>query len=96
MRLATQSSKPSSRTAEHFRAHVKDWEHLRRVIAKRILVAHGGTSVPGSFIQTLRMMGVATGWTECFPLVLRESALVVERIERAQSLFPWRSGARLR
>jgi hypothetical protein len=36
------------------------------------------------------MVDVATGWTECFPLVVREAALVVEAIERAQSLFPWR------
>jgi hypothetical protein len=29
------------------------------------MVAHGGTSVAGSFIQTLTMVDVATGWTEC-------------------------------
>jgi hypothetical protein len=54
------------------------------------LVAHGGTSVSGAFIQTLTMVDVATGWTECFPLIVREAALVVEALERAQSLFPWR------
>jgi hypothetical protein len=26
-------------------------------------VAHGGTSVAGSFIQTMTMVDVATGWT---------------------------------
>ena len=31
----------------------------------------------GSFIQTLTMVDVATGWTECMPLVTRESGLVV-------------------
>jgi len=35
------------------------------------------------------MVDVATGWTECLPLVTRESGLVVEAMERAQSLFPW-------
>ena len=53
------------------------------------MVAHGGTSVAGSFIQTLTMVDVATGWTECLPLVTREGSLVVEAIKRAQSLFPW-------
>ena len=43
----------------------------------------------GSFIQTLTMVDVATGWTECLPLVTRESGLVVEAMSRAQSLFPW-------
>jgi len=45
--------------------------------------------VAGSFIQTLTMVDVATGWTECLPLVTRESGLVVEAMARAQSLFPW-------
>jgi hypothetical protein len=53
------------------------------------MVDHGGTSVAGSFIQTLTMVGVATGWTECMPLVTRESGLVVQAMERAQNLFPW-------
>ena len=53
------------------------------------MVAHGGTSVAGSFIQTLTMVDVATGWTECLPLVTRDGRLVVEAIKRAQSLFPW-------
>ena len=53
------------------------------------MAAHGGTSVAGSFIQTLTMVDVATGWTECLPLVTREGSLVVEAIKRAQSLFPW-------
>ena len=53
------------------------------------MVAHGGTSVAGSFIQTLTMTDIATGWTECMPLVAREGSLVVEAMTRAQSLFPW-------
>jgi hypothetical protein len=52
-------------------------------------VAHSGTSVAGSFIQTLTVVDVATGWTECMPLVTHESGLVVRAMERAQSLFPW-------
>jgi hypothetical protein len=43
----------------------------------------------GGFIQTLTMVDVATGWTGCFPLIVRETVLVVEPMERAQSLFPW-------
>ncbi len=53
------------------------------------MVAHGGTSVAGSFIQTLTMTDIATGWTECLPLVARDGSLVVDAMTRAQSLFPW-------
>jgi hypothetical protein len=52
-------------------------------------VAHGGTSVAGSFIQTLTMVDIAMGWTECLPLVARDGSLVVEAMTRAQGLFPW-------
>lgn len=53
------------------------------------LVSHGGTSVAGTFIQTLTMVDVATGWTKCLPLLTRDGALVVAAMQRAQSLFPW-------
>src|SRR3954467_14857964 len=66
-----------------------DWNNPVPGFCEVDMVAHGGTSVAGSFIQTLTMVDVATGWTECLPLVTRESGLVVEAMERAQSLFPW-------
>ena len=66
-----------------------DWQDPPPGFCEIDMVAHGGTSVAGSFIQTLTMVDVATGWTECLPLVTREGNLVVEAIKRAQSLFPW-------
>ncbi|MET4375029.1 hypothetical protein ABIA99_007762 [Bradyrhizobium sp. LB12.1] len=66
-----------------------DWNSPPPGFCEVDMVAHGGTSVAGSFIQTLTMVDVATGWTECLPLLTREGSLVVEAINRAQSLFPW-------
>jgi hypothetical protein len=66
-----------------------DWKDPAPGFCEVDMVAHGGTSVAGSFIQTLTMVDVATGWTECLPLVTRDGSLVVEAIKRAQSLFPW-------
>ncbi len=66
-----------------------DWHDPPPGFCEIDMVAHGGTSVAGSFIQTLTMVDVATGWTECLPLVTREGGLVVEAMVRAQSLFPW-------
>jgi hypothetical protein len=66
-----------------------DWKDPAPGFCEVDMVAHGGTSVAGSFIQTLTMVDIATGWTECLPLVNRDGSLVVEAIERAQSLFPW-------
>lgn len=66
-----------------------DWHDPPPGFCEVDMVAHGGTSVAGSFIQTLTMVDVATGWTECMPLVTRESGLVVRAMECAQNLFPW-------
>jgi hypothetical protein len=66
-----------------------DWKDPPPGFCEVDLVAHGGTSVAGSFIQTLTMVDVATGWTECLPLVARDGGLVVEAMKRAQSLLPW-------
>jgi len=66
-----------------------DWKGPPPGLCEVDMVAHGGTSVAGSFIQTLTMVDVATGWTECLPLVTRDGSLVVEALKRAQSLFPW-------
>lgn len=66
-----------------------DWNSPVPGFCEVDMVAHGGTSVAGSFIQTLTMVDVATGWTECLPLLTREGSLVVEAINRAQGLFPW-------
>ena len=57
-----------------------DWHDPPPGFCEVDMVAHGGTSVAGSFIQTLTMVDVATGWTECMPLLTRESGLVVRAI----------------
>jgi hypothetical protein len=64
-----------------------DWGNPPPGFCEIDMVAHGGTSVAGSFIQTLTMVDIATGWTECLPLVARDGSLVVEAMTRAQSLF---------
>jgi hypothetical protein len=66
-----------------------DWNSPPPGYCEVDMVAHGGTSVAGSFIQTLTMVDVATGWTECLPLVTRDGSLVVEAMRHVQSLFPW-------
>jgi hypothetical protein len=66
-----------------------DWKDPAPGFCEVDMVAHGGTSTVGSFIQTLTMVDVATGWTECLPLVNRDGSLVTEAIQHSQSLFPW-------
>ncbi len=66
-----------------------DWKDPAPGFVEADLVAHGGASVSGSFIQTLVLTDIATGWTECIPIVVREGGLIIEGIARAQTLFPF-------
>ena len=52
-------------------------------------VAHGGTTVSGAFAQTMVLTDIATGWTECIPIVVREAEMVVHALVRARELFPF-------
>ena len=50
-------------------------------------VAHSGTTVSGAFVQTMVLTDVATGWTECIPLVVREAEMVVHALGRGDDFY---------
>ena len=66
-----------------------DWNDPPPGFLEVDFVAHSGPSSSGSYIQTLVLTDIATGWTECVPVLLRESTLVIAAIQRAKSLFPF-------
>jgi hypothetical protein len=53
-----------------------DWGDPPPGFVEADLVAHSGPSTRGSFIQTLVLTDIATGWTECAPLIVREQTLL--------------------
>lgn len=53
------------------------------------LVCHGGETMAGSFVHSFVLTDHATGWTECVPLVVRDSALVVEAIANVRARLPF-------
>jgi hypothetical protein len=53
------------------------------------LVAHCGEANRGSYIHSLVLTDIASGWTEAAPLVVRESGLVVETLERIRGALPF-------
>ena len=52
------------------------------------LEAHCGSSVSGSFIHSLVVTDICTGWTETVPLLAREQSLVVEGSRTSHGLCP--------
>jgi hypothetical protein len=53
------------------------------------LVAHCGNANRGSFVHSLVLTDVASGWTEAAPIVVREGSLVVETVERIRGSLPF-------
>jgi hypothetical protein len=52
------------------------------------LVAHSGPVTRGSFVQTLVLTDIATGWIECAPLLVREQRLLTEALDELRKLLP--------
>jgi hypothetical protein len=55
-----------------------DWDDPPPGFVEADLVAHSGPVARGSFVQTLVLTDIATGWTECAPLLVREQRLLTE------------------
>jgi len=53
------------------------------------LVAHCGSSVEGTYLFTLTLTDIATGWTECLPLLNKSAEAVFAAFEHARHLFPF-------
>lgn len=53
------------------------------------LVAHNGGNSAGSCVHSFVLTDIASGWTECVPLLVREQGLVVEGVEVARARFPF-------
>ena len=53
------------------------------------LVAHCGGTNKGSYVNSLVLTDIASGWTECAPLVVRESGLLIEVLERIRIGLPF-------
>ncbi len=59
-----------------------DWNEPLPGSMEMDTVAHCGEANRGSYINSLVLTDVASGWTEAAPLLVRESTLVVETLER--------------
>ena len=66
-----------------------DWNDPPPGFVEADLVAHSGPIASGAFVQTLVLTDVATGWTECAPLLVREQTLLVSVLTQLRSLLPF-------
>ena len=66
-----------------------DWDDPPPGFVEADLVAHSGPSASGAFVQTLVLTDIATGWTECAPLLVREQTLLVSVLTELRRLMPF-------
>ncbi len=66
-----------------------DWNEPPPGSMEMDLVAHCGEVNKGSYINSLVLTDIASGWTECTPLVVRESGLLIEALERIRIGLPF-------
>ena len=66
-----------------------DWNDPPPGFMEVDLVAHSGPVASGAFIQTLVLTDIATGWTECAPLLVREQTLLVGVLREVRARMPF-------
>jgi hypothetical protein len=64
-----------------------DWNDPDPGYMEADLVAHCGGSMAGSVVHTLVLTDIATGWTECIPLIARDQDLIVEALEQVRNNY---------
>jgi len=67
-----------------------DWEGTKPGFFEVDVVVHCGGSMAGSFLSTLVLTDIATGWIECLPLLHRSKHTVINSLERASKLIPFK------
>ena len=66
-----------------------DWDNVIPGFFEVDLVAHCGDDPSGSFLNTLVMVDISTGWLECMPLMKKSAADVINGFTVARSLMPF-------
>jgi len=68
-----------------------DWNDPPPGYFETDMVEHcGGDKIDGNFVHSLVLTDIATGWTECLALLVREQNLIVQGFVHSQTLLPFR------
>jgi integrase-like protein len=94
MPKSTMGKKKARRVVPEPRRRIKmrtfaDWNEPPPGSMEMDLVAHCGEVNRGSYVHSLVLTDIASGWTEAAPIVVREATLVVETLERIRVGLPF-------
>jgi len=66
-----------------------EWDDVRPGFMEADLVAHCGTRAEGPYLSSLVLTDVATGWTECLPLLRHGYDDVLRALDQVRGLLPF-------
>ncbi len=66
-----------------------EWDDVRPGLMEADLVAHCGTRAEGPYLSSLVLTDVATGWTECLPLLRHGYDDVLQALDQVRGLLPF-------
>jgi hypothetical protein len=66
-----------------------DWRDPPPGFVEADLVVHSGPSMRGSYVHTLVLTDIASGWTECGALLVREQHLLREVLDKLKAAMPF-------
>ena len=66
-----------------------DWNDVNPGFFEGDLVAHCGNTVRGTYLNTLTLTDIYSGWTECQPLLKKSEAEVIYALQTASKLLPF-------
>ena len=67
-----------------------DWDDVTPGFIEADLVAHCGGNTNGTFLNTLTLVDICTGWLECMPLLRKSAQDVIDGLRVADDLMPFR------
>jgi len=70
-----------------------DWKDPLPGSMEMDLVVHCGEVNRGSYLHTLVLTDIGSGWTECAALLVRDSGLIVKAVEQIRAGLPFVLGA---
>ncbi|BCL83739.1 transposase family protein [Ktedonobacteria bacterium brp13] len=86
--LATTKAGPLLKQQIPIRTYAQ-WDEAKPGFLEVDLVAHCGGRLQGGCLYTITLTDVATGWTECLPLLNRGREAVLAALQRARTRFPF-------
>lgn len=66
-----------------------DWDGPAPGFVVADLVSHSAPYAKGAFSQTLVLTDIATGWTECAPLLVREQTVLITALAELRKSLPF-------